>query len=126
MLVNGVDHISFAVRDLERAKEFYGGILGLPTTPRPDFGIGGVWYQVGSAQVHLIEVPQGVDVGQPAPGLSPLANHGAFSVRDYAETLSALEERGVEVLQTSPENGQLFVRDPDGNVIEFIVEGIRG
>ncbi len=125
MLVNGVDHISFAVRDLARAKAFYEGILGLQQIERPDFGIGGAWYQAGAAQVHLIELPEGVDVGAPAPGLTPLANHQAFAVSDYAKTLEALERQGVEVMQTSPENGQLFVRDPDGNVIEFIVEGIR-
>lgn len=125
MLVNGVDHISFAVRDLDRAKAFYAGILGLREIDRPDFGIGGAWFDAGGAQVHLIELPESVDVGAPPPGLSPLANHQAFAVADYAKTLEALERSGVEVMQTSPESGQLFVRDPDGNVLEFIVEGIR-
>lgn len=125
MLVSGVNHISFAVRDLERSRAFYEGVLGLETIPRPDFGIPGVWYQAGDAQVHLIAVPDGVDVGAPPPGLTPLANHQAFAIRDYEKVLLELRQRGIEVLETTPENGQLFVRDPDGYMLEFIVEGIR-
>ena len=125
MIAKSVNHISFAVRDLERAQTFYEGVLGLEQIERPDFGIPGAWYGAGNSQVHLIEVPAGVDVGTPPPGLSPLANHQAFAIEDYAKTLETLRDRGVEVLETTPENGQLFVRDPDGYVIELIVEGAR-
>jgi catechol 2,3-dioxygenase-like lactoylglutathione lyase family enzyme len=125
MLVRGVNHISFAVRDLERSRAFYEGVLGLETIERPDFGIPGHWYGAGDAQVHLIQVPEGVDTGSPPPGLTPLANHQAFAIGDYAEVLAELKQHGVEVMETTPENGQLFARDPDGNMLEFIVDGIR-
>ena len=125
MLVRGVNHISFAVRDLERARGFYEGLLGLETIDRPDFGIPGRWYQAGNAQVHLIELPEGVETGSPPDGLTPLANHQAFAIADYADTLAELKRREVPVMETSPENGQLFVQDPDGNVIELIVDGVR-
>lgn len=125
MLVSGVNHISFAVRDLERSCAFYEGVLGLASIDRPDFGIPGSWYQAGSTQVHLIQVPDGVDTGSPPPSLTPLANHQAFAIDDYGRVLAELREHGVEVMETSPENGQLFVRDPDGYILEFIVEGIR-
>lgn len=125
MLARSVNHISFAVRDLERARGFYEGVLGLEPIERPEFGIPGTWYGTGNAEVHLIAVPEGVDIGAPPGSLSPLANHQAFAVEDYAKTLEQLQRHGVEVLETSPENGQLFIRDPDGNVIELIVEGLR-
>ena len=126
MIAKSVNHISFAVRNLERAQGFYEGVLGLEQIERPDFGIPGTWYGAGNAQVHLIEVPDGTDIGAPPPGLTPLANHQAFAIEDYVETLESLKTRGIEVLETTPENGQLFVRDPDGHVIELIVEGARG
>lgn len=126
MVAKSVNHISFAVSDLEKARGFYEDLLGLERIERPDFGIPGTWYRVGNAEVHLIEVPDGVDVGTPPPGLIPLANHQAFAIEDYAETLTTLKARGMEVLETTPDNGQLFVRDPDGHVIELIVEGARG
>ncbi len=125
MLVRGVNHISFAVRDLERARGFYEGVLGLESIDRPDFGIPGRWYQAGDTQVHLIGVPEGVDTGSPPPNLTPLANHQAFAIEDYRTVLAELQRHGVEVMETTPENGQLFVRDPDGNMLEFVVDGIR-
>ena len=125
MLAKSVNHISFAVRDLERSRGFYEGVLGLRQIDRPDFGIPGVWYRAGNAEVHLIAIPEGVQVGAPPEGLTPLANHQAFAIEDYAKALDELHSRGIEVLETSPENGQLFLRDPDGNVIELIVEGAR-
>lgn len=40
-------HASFLIRDADRARAFYGGILGWPEDARPDLGFPGVWYRVG-------------------------------------------------------------------------------
>jgi len=120
MLTKGVHHVSFLVGDLERSRRFYEGVLELEAIPRPDLGLPGVWYRAGTSEVHLIEAPAGA--APPAPGgpLSPLANHSAFAIDDYAKAVSRLKERGVEVLETSAAVGQAWLRDPDGNVIELI------
>ena len=123
MLVSGVNHISFAVRDLERSRAFYEGVLGLETIPRPDFGIPGAWYQAGDVQLHLIVPPDGVEVDAPPEKLTPLAGHLAFQVESYNDVCSALEAEGIAVLPTHEKVGQLFVQDPDGHVIELIVPG---
>lgn len=48
-------HVSVAVSDLEKTKAFYGGVLGLPEIPRPDFPFPGVWYGLGGdLQPHVI------------------------------------------------------------------------
>jgi len=121
-----VDHISFSVTDLERSRRFYGDVLGLVEIPRPDMGrLGGAWYQAGDSQVHLVARPEGVDVGTSPGGLNPLANHQAFGIDDYEKCLEFIESRGIEVLETSPERGQMWIRDPDGNVIELIAAGSR-
>jgi catechol 2,3-dioxygenase-like lactoylglutathione lyase family enzyme len=113
-------HVSFAVRDLERSRGFYEGVLGLEPIPRPELGLPGAWYAAGDVEVHLIATPAGADVGRPPPGLSPLANHTAFAIDDYAATLAQLRARGLEVLESRPGIGpQLWIRDPDGNVIEL-------
>jgi len=114
--------MSFPVTNLARSRAFYEGVLGLVEIPRPaGLGIPGVWYRAGACEVHLIETPPGVDVGAPAPTLTPLARHAAFAVNDYEATLKHLREQLTEVLATSPKLGQIWVRDPDGHVLEFIV-----
>jgi len=120
MIADAVHHVSFAVSDLDRSRRFYEGVLGFQPIPRPDLGLPGAWYRVGNAEVHLIQTPEGVDVGTPPAKLTPLANHDAFSVEDYARTLEHFERCEIEVLATNPERGQLWVRDPDGNVLKFI------
>jgi catechol 2,3-dioxygenase-like lactoylglutathione lyase family enzyme len=126
MIARGVHHISFAVNDLDRSLAFYRDLLGLTPAPRPDLGVPGAWLVAGDAQVHLIEVPAGADAASEASPISPLANHQAFAIEDYAATLAALRDRGLEVLETRPEQGQLWIRDPDGNVIELIDPRGRG
>ncbi len=120
MIAKHVHHISFAVRELERSRDFYEGVLGLEPIERPDLGLPGLWYQAGGTEVHLIQAPDGVDAGRPPAKLSPLANHQAFAVEDYRVTLETLRGHGLEVLETGAERGQMWVADPDGYVIELI------
>ena len=114
-------HTSFPVRDLQRSREFYEGVLALKQIPRPNFPFSGVWYRAGASEVHLIEVPPGMDVGAAPGSLNPLARHAAFAIDNYDETLSILKANGLQVLETGPEQGQMWVQDPDGHIIELIV-----
>ena len=125
MIIDAVNHVSFPVRDLARAERFYRDILGLAPLPRPDLPVAGVWLGAGSAQVHLIVVPEGMPVGTPPPALNPAAQHVAFAVADYDAALARLREHEVTVVSTSPELGQMWVQDPDGHVIELIVAAAR-
>jgi len=116
-------HMSFPVKDLERSRAFYEGLLGLQPIPRPDLGaVGGVWYGAGACEVHLIELPEGVDVGAPPPHLNPMARHAAFAIGDYDEMLALVRSQGLEVVE-SRAAGQMWLQDPDGHVIELIVPG---
>ena len=125
MLVKRAHHVSFGVSDLDASRRFYADLLGLEEIERPDFGLPGAGYQAGEAQVHLIALPDGFEGVRPSPTLNPVTNHAAFEIDDYAATLAELEGRGIEVLTTSPEVGQMWIRDPDGNIIELIQPGGR-
>lgn len=115
-------HTSFAVKDLQRARFFYEEVLGLTPKARPDLGVPGIWYQAGACEVHLIESFPGIDLGTPPPTINPMARHEAFAVPDYEQALSILKAHGLEVLETSPAQGQMWIRDPDGNIIELIAQ----
>jgi glyoxylase I family protein len=119
-------HISFSVAELERSKQCYGGVLGLAEVPRPQMGLGGAWYATGDTELHLIVKPAGADVGQPPARLTPIADHAAFQIDDYDAAVAHLRSAGLDVMETTPAVGQLWVRDPDGHVIEFIVPARRG
>ncbi len=113
------------MRDLDRAKHFYGDVLGLVEIERPDFGFPGVWYSGGAAsgcEVHLIVPDDGFgDTGAPPSGLNPMAVHTAFAIDDYDEAVAHFASHGIEVFGLGRDSGQMWVKDPDGNVIELIV-----
>jgi hypothetical protein len=54
-----------------------------------------------------------------------MGRHAAFGIRSYGDTLAHLKGHGLDVLETSPEIGQMWVKDPDGHVIELIVPTSR-
>ena len=121
MIGLGIHHISFSVQDLDRSRHFYAEVLGFEEIERPDFPFPGAWYRVGEGQVHLIVAPPSLDTGRPPAALNPLGAHSAFAIEDYAKVREHFRSRDIEVLETSPEAGQMWVRDPDGHLLEFIV-----
>ena len=114
-------HVSFSVADLARSRHFYGTVLGLPEIPRPEMGLAGAWFAAGDTELHLIARPPGVAIGEPPPRVTPIANHTAFQIDDYDAAVASLRAAGLEVVEAGRERGQLWVGDPDGNVIELIV-----
>lgn len=119
MIARGMSHVSFPVQDLDRSLAFYCGLLGFEPIPRPNVGIGGAWLQAGDAQVHLIERFPDMPIGEPPPTLNPAAQHIAFAIDDYDAAVATLKGGGLTVLETGADQGQLWVQDPDGHVIEL-------
>ena len=119
--IETLHHIGITVTDLERAKAFYGGILGLPELPRPPFDFGGAWYQLGDRTLHLIVHPPTKTL-RGTREIDPRDGHLAIRVRSYDDTLQHLRSHGIECV-ASPRNltpwAQIYVTDPDGNVVEF-------
>lgn len=119
-------HVSFPVTDLAESRAFYEGVLGLEPIPRPSFPMEGIWYDAGTVQVHLMVTAEGMDVGRPPAVVNPAAPHVGFAIEDYEATLAKVREHDLALFETSPENGQMWVADPDGHVIELIVADTVG
>ncbi len=113
-------HVSFAIKDLDASKSFFGGILGLSELERPGFGFPGAWYALGDRQLHLIQEPANTTDG---PERLTRADHMALEVRDVEAVKTTLTDNGIDY-QTGGNSSlgmdQVFCRDPDGHVIEFV------
>lgn len=120
MIARGMSHVSFPVRDLARSLAFYRDVLGFEPIPRPDLGVPGAWLRAGDAEVHLIVFVGVPPADAPFPVLSPAAHHVAFRIADYQTAVDRLRAHDLEVIETGPGGGQMWVQDPDGNVIELI------
>jgi glyoxylase I family protein len=118
--LRSLNHVSFPVRDLEKSVRFYRDVLGLAPIPRPDLPFPGAWLGGNGIQVHLIVPPEGAPLGSPPPSLNPLGGHVAFAVESYDTVVAALHDAGIETLEAGSQVGQLWVRDPDGHLIELI------
>lgn len=130
-------HFGVTVTDLDRAVEFYAEALGLEVLDR--FAVSGDAFSeavgvdgatgrfahldAGSARVELVEYePEGED--RPAGAINrPGAKHLGLAVDNLDRFY---EELPTDVETMSPprttESGTkiLFVRDPEGNLVEFI------
>jgi len=116
-------HVSVCVTDLERARAFYGGTLGLKEIPRPAFDFPGVWYGLdGDIALHIMvtdRLPRRPDRER----FDLVYPHFALWTDDADLTGERLRAGGIEVhdfVSTPTGLRQLFVDDPDGNRVEFI------
>lgn len=124
--VQNIDHYTIVVKDLERSKAFYCGVLGMVEVPRPNFSFEGKWFQAGPNQIHLILEHDGsAKAGFPstvATNSPGRVTHLAFEIADARAAAEYFPTRGV-ALRGEPRHRpdgplQVFVTDPDGYVVE--------
>ncbi len=116
------NHVSLVVSDVDKAKAFWGGVVGLREAARPEFEFPGVWYSLGgNVQLHII-----ANEGWPFPprsGFEIRAPHFALWVEDADALAARMERDGLhfdDYVSTPTGLRQLFLHDSDGNMVEFI------
>jgi glyoxylase I family protein len=115
-----LNHVSLLVNDTARSLDFYQGLLGLELDEsRPDMACQGAWLIVGSAQLHLLELP---DAGrqQALPEHGGQDRHFAMSVTDLDAIEALLAAAGIRYTRSRSGRRALFCRDPDGNAVELV------
>jgi catechol 2,3-dioxygenase-like lactoylglutathione lyase family enzyme len=122
--VDDLHHVSVNVTDLPRARAFYGTVLGLRELPRPAFDFAGAWYALGDRQLHLIVHPPTRTL-RGTTAIDGRDGHLALRIAGFDAALEHLRRHGV-VLRESRDNAtpwaQIYLTDPDGNVIELNAE----
>ena len=116
MRVRRLTHAALLVTDLDRARAFYGRVLGLTEKARPEFDFPGAWYDLGECELHLMSTSEALPAADKWPRRD---NHISFQVEDIDAARRALEEAGLRFRGSSSSRGSIFVRDPDGNLIEL-------
>src|SRR4028119_1943628 len=72
LTVERLDHVSIIVTDVDRARAFYAGVLGLAEVPRPaSFDFPGAWVRVGPGGVHLLGARERADARPSVPRPRP-------------------------------------------------------
>jgi len=115
-----IKHAGIIVADLERAAQFYEGVLGLTRIERPVLGFDGLWYGLEEGQqIHLMLLDNPyADCKLPEHGGRD--NHLAMQTDRFSEIQIRLDDAGVVCTMSKSGRTALFCRDPDGNTIELI------
>jgi lactoylglutathione lyase len=117
MTISELNHVALHVQDVERSCTFYRDVLRLEPIPRPAFTFPGAWFRLGTTQeLHLIG-----DRSEPVFSHNR-GNHFALRVDDLDAWEGHLRDVRAEFQPRNlrPDGAlQLFLRDPDGHVIEL-------
>ena len=139
--IDALVHIGITVADLERSMDFYCKNFGMVLHRRNEFpeaffAANKSLYNLEpmTCKTAVLKTPNGIQLElfhfskQMQPELVPWnragITHFALTVGDVTEFAKQLKENGVEFCMdvgTRPDKGHwLFVRDPDGNMIEIM------
>jgi glyoxylase I family protein len=125
MKTSGLDHVVLTVTDLERARRFYGDLLGFDALDDPVYLGGALYFVVGGTEIYLVRHAQ----TPPGDRFSPFRvglDHLSFVAPDEA-ALHTLADRliaaGVDTngVETYTSSGKRYVafRDPDRIQLEY-------
>ncbi len=136
------NHTGQVVTDLERSKRFYQEVLGFE-----------FWYEITppedmSGKLMMVEPPLGftasyltldglvlellhfADAGAQAPYRARTMNepgltHLSISVDDVRATAEKAAQHGATIIEESDVGAALFIRDPDGQLLELLPTAYR-
>jgi catechol 2,3-dioxygenase-like lactoylglutathione lyase family enzyme len=136
-----VNHVGHCVADLDRARRFYVEALGFepwfeiapPDAPsdrllglRAPLGMQCVYLRMGEFVLELLHFTEVDTVDAPARVMNQLGlTHLSFAVEDLAAACDRVEQFGGAVLTETDIGAAVFVRDPDGQLLELLPSGYR-
>ena len=126
--IRGLDHVVLRVSDMTRSLHFYCGVLGCSEERRND-ALGLVQLRAGESLIDLVDLASPLGrAGGAAPGDGG-RNMDHFAVKlanfDAAAIRAQLAAAGVEAGDVAERYGadgngpSMYIRDPDGNVVEL-------
>jgi len=119
--IDRLDHFVLTVKDIDVTCEFYSRVLGMDSRT---FGVGRRSLHFGAAKINLH--PQGREfepkAARPGPGSADVC---LIAATPLSEVIRHLLECGVEIIEGPVQRTSaigpilsVYIRDPDGNLIE--------
>lgn len=123
-----IGHVHLKVSDLDRALEFYRGLLGFELTTM--YGDNAAFLSAGGYHHHIGLNTWHSKSGPPAPKNSPGLYHTAILLpgrKELAEILKRLIDEGYPISGASDHgvSEAIYLNDPDGNGVELYCDRPR-
>jgi catechol-2,3-dioxygenase len=114
-------------QDLEKAKEFYHGLLGLPVISHVEGKH--IFFRAGSSVLLCFNPDDSKQKKSPPPHFAEGNYHFALEVElsDYQKCKEEIAQKKIPIIDTVIwKNGQesFYFNDPNGNVVEIVPKGI--
>jgi methylmalonyl-CoA/ethylmalonyl-CoA epimerase len=108
-MLEKIEHIGIAVRNLEEAIQYYESVLGLSCyaiEEIQDQGVKTAFFKIGEIKIELLEaLHQESPVAKFIEKRGEGVHHIAFASPDVASTLQEMEEKGVRLIDKTPRKG---------------------
>ncbi|MGM0748870.1 MAG: VOC family protein [Bacillota bacterium] len=122
MDINRLDHLVLTVKNIQRTCDFYNQVLGMKVIT---FGEGRKALQFGEQKINLHEAENEFDpkAKAPTPGSADLCFITETAVHEVIQHVTSchipLEEGPVKRTGALGEITSIYIRDPDGNLIQI-------
>lgn len=108
-MISHIEHLGIAVKNLEESIRYYEDILGLKCygiEEVRDQKVKTAFFQVGQTKIELLEStdPEG-PVGKFIEKRGEGIHHIAFAVDNVGNSLNAVKEKGVQLIDQAPRHG---------------------
>jgi catechol 2,3-dioxygenase-like lactoylglutathione lyase family enzyme len=118
-----INHVSISAVDIDTAAEFYARLLGARRLPTPDFGLPVAWLALQDTQLHIFQSDE-----------PPASRHHFGAEVDLDRIVAAYriaeegdlfedETFGGRLIGLPGDVVQLYLRDPEGNLVELDAVG---
>jgi catechol 2,3-dioxygenase-like lactoylglutathione lyase family enzyme len=122
--IRNLDYIILFARDMAALRRFYGEVMEFPQ--HRTLGPQWVEYRVGGSTLAITERGMMFDDAAPEPGTLSVQLAFRVAPAEVTECAAAFAAKGIEAIWPVTDqpwgHRTLFVRDPDGNVVEIYAE----
>lgn len=124
--LRGLRHLALRVTDIEKARDFYQGLLGMKTVWEPDPE--NVYLSSGQDNLALHQIPD-AELVRYRQGVGQFLDHFGFLVEkpeQVKEVFKKMEAAGVKIIKPVKQHRDgsvsFYLADPDENVIQILYE----